>query len=143
MADSKQFDANKAMDDIKKDRNLMLIAGGAVVLLIGMFLPWITVDSSLIDISANGFDANGVFPVILAVVAIAAALNVMNQNKKTMAIVALATSALGALIVLLDWPSGDDLLGVVTVGIGYYISLAGAVAMTVGAGIRFNDSRSK
>ncbi|MDX1765751.1 MAG: hypothetical protein R3313_02240 [Candidatus Saccharimonadales bacterium] len=137
MADSKQFDPNKAMEDIKKDRNLALIAGGAAVLLVGMFLPWVSVEAAFLDYSANGFDANGWFPVILAVVAVAAALNVMNQDKKTMAIVALVASGLGALIVLLDWPDTSDTLGVVSVGLGYYLSLAGGVAMTVGSFFKF------
>ena len=140
MADSNGFDADKAMENIKKDRNLQMIVGGAVALIVGMFLPWVSVDTGFFDVSANGFDANGIFPLILAVVAVGAALNVMNRDKKQMAMVALVASGLGALIVLIDWPSDLDGFDGVSIGLGYYLTLLAALVMTAGSFMMFQKA---
>ncbi len=141
MAKKQGFDAAKALEDVKKDKKLMLLVGGAIALLIGMFLPWVSVDvgdggglfGSALNYSANGFDANGVFPVILLAVAVIAGLNVFNQDKKNMLYLAVGVSALAFLMVLIDYPDTDG-IGVVSIDIGYWLSLLGSAVMTAGSG---------
>ncbi|HIA92044.1 TPA: hypothetical protein EYO12_02915 [Candidatus Saccharibacteria bacterium] len=134
----KNFDFDKTVESIKKDRNLMLLVGGAAALIVGLFLPWASASAGFISFSVNGFDANGALPLILAALAVVAGLNLMNQKTKTMWAVALGASALALLMVLVDWPS-DDGLGVVSIGVGYYLSLAGSLAMTAGSGMKFKE----
>lgn len=146
MAKKDSFDAKKAVEDVKKDKKLMLLVGGATALLIGMFLPWVSVNvgeaSSLfgtsLNYSANGLDANGLLPIILLAAAVLAGLNVFNQDRKKMYITAAAVSALALLVVLVDWPDTDG-LGTVSVGLGYYLSLLGSAAMTAGSGLLLKE----
>ena len=143
MAKQDKFDASKAVDMVKKDTKLMLLVGGAVALLIGMFLPWISVDlgdaggllGSSFNTSVNGIDANSFFPILLLAAAVAAGLNIGNQDKKNMLITSAAVSALAFVIVLIDWPNTGDTLGVASIGIGYYLSFVGSAVMLAGSGM--------
>ena len=148
MAKLQKFDAAKAVEQVKKDKRLMLVMGGGILLLIGMFLPWITIDfgdtggilGSSLNRSLNGLDANSFFPIILLVVAAASALNVANQSKKNAYLGSIIAAGLAFLIVLIDWPDTGGTLGSVSIGIGYYLSFVGSAARTVGAGLLFKDN---
>ncbi len=131
---SKGFDFNKELETIKKDRNLAITTGGALALIVGLFLPWYTITAFKLGVSFNpGLgDSTGIFLLVLAVVSVGALLNVLNQDKKTMAIVAIVASAFAVLIMFNNWPD-STLAGAVSTGIGYWLSLAGSAAMVAGS----------
>ena len=129
---NKGFDAGKAVDQIKGDRNLMIVALGAVAIVVGLFLPWYSVKFLGISTSASpGFDSPGIFLIVLSVVAIGAALNVLNMDKKQMGIVTIVAGIIAVLVMLNNWPD-SELGDAVSTGIGYWLSFAGAIAMVVG-----------
>jgi len=142
MSDKKKgFDANKAIDQIKADRNLTVTAAGAVALIVGLFLPWYSINS-IINVSYSpGLNSTGFLLIIAAIVAVGASLNVMNMDKKTMAITSVGASVVATLLMLNDWPS-SGLGGTLSVGIGYWLALAGAIAMTVGAIMHMQAEKS-
>lgn len=133
MSEGNSFDVNQAMADMKKDRKLGLAVLGFLATIVGLFLPWYEAGVFGVRISSSpGLNGTGFFILILAVVGGGAVLNVMNQDKKQMRTVALATSALILLIVLSNYPD-NDLGSLVSVSLGYWLSLAGAVAALVGS----------
>ncbi len=133
MAENYKFDFNKELDKVKKDRNILISTCGAVAVIVGIFLPWYTFNAFKLSYSVSlGLNGAGILLLVLAVVTIAALLNVLNKDIKTMLLVAIVASALTVLVVL-SKRSGSSLVGVATTGLGYWVTLAGSVAMTAGA----------
>ncbi len=136
MSDNQGFDVNKAVDQVKGDKNLMMVVGGALAVIVGLFLPWYSVSSDFLGVSFSaspGFgDSTGILLLVFSVAAVATSLNVFNQDKKNMAIVAIVAAVLCALIMLSNWPD-SDLGGAVSVGIGFWLGVAGSIAMIAGS----------
>jgi len=143
MSENKSFDVGKAWEQIKKDRNLSLIAGGGVAVIVGLFLPWFTIDVFTISTSTSpGLNGTGLSLLVLSVAAMAASLNVLKHNKKNAAIVAVVVAVLALLVMFNNWPD-SSLHGTVSTGIGYWLGLLGSVAMVAGSGIRLKEATDK
>lgn len=137
MSNSNGFDASKAMDQIKSDRNLMIVAVGAAAVIVGLFLPWYTIDILGFSTSASPGLSNstGILLLVFSLAAVASGLNVMNHDKRKATILTVVMGVLATLIMLNNWP--DSALGeVVQTGLGYWLGLAGSVAMVVGGVMR-------
>lgn len=144
MSQGKGFDPNKAIDQIKADRNLTIIAAGAAAVVIGIFLPWYSIDFLGFSTSASpGLgDGTGILLLVFAVGALASSLNVLNQEKRMTSIAALVMGVLATLIMLNNWP--DNTLGdVVSIGIGYWLSLAGSLALVAGSVMRMQGAKAQ
>ncbi len=142
MAESEKFDASKVVDQLKKDRMLALGVGGAAATVVGLFLPWYSVSIFGISRSVSpGLNSTGILLLLCAVAAAGAALNVMNQEKKMMTTVGLIAGVVALLIVFSNYP--DSGLGsYVKTGIGFWLTAAGAVAMTVHAAMKMKNSKA-
>ena len=142
MSDTNGFDAKKAIDQIKADRNLTIIAAGTAAVVVGIFLPWYSIDILGFSTSASpGLgDSTGILLLVFAVGAVATSLNVFKQDKKSMAIATVVLGVLATLIMLNNWP--DEVLGeVVSVGIGYWLSLLGSLALVTGGVLRLKSAK--
>lgn len=143
MSENNSFDAGRAVDQIKKDKNLTIIAGGAVAVIVGLFLPWYTISFLSVSSSVSpGLNGTGMLLMIFSVVSLAAALNVFNKDKKQMAIVSIVAGVLALLVMLNNLPD-DDLSGAVSTGIGYWLGLAGSIAIVVGSALAYKSSQAK
>jgi len=143
MSDNTGFDAGKAVEQIKKDRNLTIIAGGAVAVVVGLFLPWYTISFLSVSSSVSpGLNSTGILLLIFSVVALASGLNVLNKDKKQMSIVSIVAGVLALLVMLNNWPD-SDLSGAVSTGIGYWLGLAGSVAIIAGSAMAYKVSQTK
>ncbi len=143
MSDNNSFDAGKAVDQIKKDRNLTIIAGGAVAVIVGLFLPWYTVSFLSVSSSVSpGLNSTGMLLLIFSVVSLAAGLNVLNKDKKQMSIASIVGGVLALLVMLNNWPD-SDLSGAVSTGIGYWLGLAGSVAIVAGSAMAYKSAQTK
>ena len=143
MSENNSFDAGRVVDQIKKDRNLTLIAGGAVAVIVGLFLPWYTISFLSVSSSVSpGLNGTGMLLMIFSVVSLAAALNVLNKDKKQMATASIVAGVLALLVMLNNWPD-SDLSGAVSTGIGYWLGLAGSVAIVAGSAMAYKSSQSK
>ncbi|HEX9595150.1 MAG TPA: hypothetical protein VF996_03420 [Candidatus Saccharimonadales bacterium] len=133
MAESKGFDINRAMEDIKKDKKLALAVGGFSATIVGLFLPWYEASVFGVRISSSpGLNSTGLLITIAAVVGGGAVLNVMNKDTKQMRTFALVSAAVAALVVFANYPD-SELGSLVSVSLGYWLSLAGAVAALAGS----------
>jgi len=107
---------------------------GLLLLLIGVFGPWATLD--LIDVSSNGTDHNGTIVLILALIGVAAIAAYVFANVNIEQRVLMWGLVAGALIVdllvLLDF---FDIMGAdgYSMGWGLWLTLLGAILLTVGA----------
>ena len=133
MSEKSSFDASKAVDQVKRDRNLMAAVLGALGVVVGVFLPWYSIDVFGLSTSVSpGLNGTGFLLIVCSAVVIAALLNVFNQDRKMMGVVAIVAGLLAVLIMLNNWP--DSELGeFVSTGIGYWLGLVGSTVMTVGA----------
>ena len=137
------FDVNKAVDEVKKDRNLMLTVGGAALVIISVFLPWYEVGFGGFSVSTSpGLNSTGLFLVILSVVAAGAALNVLKQDAKQMRVVAIVAGALALLVVFSNWPD-SELGSLVTISLGYWAALVGSVATVAGGVMKYMGANKK
>lgn len=137
MANTKGFDFNKAVDQVKGDKNLMIMTAGAAAVIVGLFLPWYSISFLGINTSISpGLNSTGFILAVFSLVAVAAGLNVLNKNKKNMAVLAIVMGVLAALVMFNNWP-GEELGGLVETGIGYWFGLAGAVAVVAGSVMNF------
>ncbi|MCA9349097.1 hypothetical protein KC878_03055 [Candidatus Saccharibacteria bacterium] len=126
------FDVNKLVGQVKSDKFLMAVVVGAAALLVGLFLPWVSVDTELFKSSANGFDADGGIILVLLAATVAGSLNLVEKQRRNLLLGAGATSVLALIIVLTDWPDTSLGFGVVNTGLGFYLSLIAAGVMTAG-----------
>jgi len=143
MSENKSFDASKALDEIKKDRNLSIIAGGALAVIVGLFLPWYSITVFGISTSISpGLNSTGILLALFSLAAVAASLNVLKHSKKSSRTIAVVLAALAVLVMLNNWP--DTNLGVaVSTGVGYWLGLVGSVALLAGSGIRLKEVYDK
>jgi len=120
-----------------------MIAGGALAVIIGLFLPWYSASGFGIRVSSSpGLNGTGFLLLIFSVVAVGASLNVMKQDKKNMITLTVVMAVLAVLIMLNNWPD-KNLGSAVSTGIGYWLSLAGSASMLVGSGMIMKESKEK
>lgn len=112
--------------------------GGAVLVGVGAFLPWVTrtVEAGAVDVSATtaGIEGLGVLTLALAVVATAVVLVDEIDGKQS-----IVTGLLGLIVFLV---SGWKLLDVpdpASPGVGLYMTLLGAI-MTIGSAVLTHQS---
>lgn len=129
-----------------------LSLAGAILTVIAVFLPWITVSVLGQTGSANGLDMldanalfNGVVTLLLAVVvALVVLAGSWNETTQAVALVFGALVALIGVIYVVD-PSfvfggglgGRIAAGMSDVGIGIVVTILGGVIMVVGAGLDY------
>lgn len=123
----------------------IVLAAGALAVVVGSFLPWAVIESSFGDISIGGGDMDGDASLTVAgVVAIAVlgGLAVFGRWARGavtgLAISALVVTGVVALIALVDIAdvatSADDMPGLdVSVGVGLWVVLAGSLVAAAGA----------
>ncbi len=138
------------MDISKLDRGLQIVGGGAVVLLISLFLPWYSVSASLGPGLAKVSDSASAWQVLsytdlllfLASVAAIAAVVAVGMGKlpelpAPLSQILLGISGVATLLVLfrLIFIPGNDGGGIVDIGrsVGVFIALIAAAAMVYGA----------
>jgi len=126
MSEGNNFDVNKAVDDMKKDRHLGLSVIGFAAAIVGLFLPWYSFSIFGITNSVSpGLNSTGLLIAIAAVIGGGAALNVMNKDQKQMRTVAVVAAGVALLVIIANYP--DDSLGsFVGVSLGYWLTLVGA-----------------
>jgi hypothetical protein len=135
------------MDLTKVSRNDWIVVGGFIVALVGISMHWYSVGAGCISFSAgSGWDYGlGVFVFILTLVAAALALSrAFAPSFKLPVPLALAIMVLGGLstvfviIRIIDKPGG----GIVKVGygIGIFVTLIGAAAVTLGGFLKNSES---
>ncbi len=124
-----------------------VLSGGALAVLIGMFLPWFKVDiGGFGGGSVNGFHyfLQGTFPfrLFIALVALIAVIRFSPETKLpdnpvgwSMTIIIVA--AVAGLLILTRIISTDGPSQYVSRGIGLYLSFLGAIAVIVGAFLKF------
>ena len=133
MAKSDDFSVEKAVEQIKGRKNLQFLAGGGAAAIVGLFLPWYSFEFFGISSSVSpGLDGDGLLIALLLLGALAFGLNVFKRPQSQTRMIALILAGLATLTVIMDWPD-SDVNDLVSVGIGYYVSLAGSIVATVGA----------
>lgn len=111
--------------------------GGLLLLIISPFLDWWTADLGAFgEVSENGFDENGIFTFIIALVGVAAIGAYVYANVNIQQQALLWGLVVGAIVIdillLIDFLDiiTEDVIGV---GIGLWLAIVGAIALSVGA----------
>jgi drug/metabolite transporter (DMT)-like permease len=118
-------------------RNVILAFVGAVIAAVGVFLPWLSLTSGLVDASRTGIEMSSDALIILAIAVVAAlaAFLVPRVVPRSSLAAGLAIVVIG----ILDW---NELKGrnsadaLVSVGPGIYACLLGAVLLVVASFVR-------
>ena len=132
MSDTKSFDINQAMTDMKKNKKLALSVGGFAAAILGLFLPWYEASVFGVRISSSpGLNSTGLLIAIAAVIGGGAMLNVMHKDVKQMRTFAIVSAVVVALVVFANYPD-SELGSLVSVSVGYWLCAAGSVAALVG-----------
>lgn len=118
---------------MKPDRGSWIAAGGAAAVIIGAFLPW----ARVLFASASGVDGgDGWITAIAGAIAGAVAVSVGTHNLgprwHAVSFVAAVIVALVAFADVVDIGTTDG----ATVGAGLWLTMAGATALAIGAGLR-------
>ena len=134
------------MDISKLSTGDKVVAGGAVVFFVSMFLTWFSVDlgplgnSLNIDASVNGW--HYVFTGVIALILILAAgalvvLPVTGKSVNAPAITVLALAALAAILVILRLLIGDHSTNR---GLGLILAVVASCAATFGGFLKFKEA---
>lgn len=112
-----------------------IVAGAALLVLLGSLLPWATVDTGFGSISVRGTEGDGVLTLLLALAGGAAAVAVVMARKPMAAIGGIVAGGLALLIGAYDFidlarVSGGGGLVEASVGFGLWLVLLGSLAMT-------------
>lgn len=114
-----------------------MVLGGGAALAIGSFLPW----ASAFGQSVTGMDADdGVITLVLGLVLVALGyMMAMRETQRWMVIAALVVGLIAVVVALIDL---FDVLGTeaVSVGIGLWIVVLGAIVAAAGAAMRMRAS---
>jgi hypothetical protein len=128
-----------------------LIAGGSLVLLVGLFLPWYGVDAGLYSASVNGFHSWGLltFLALLVVVALWVIRSFLNDSVKLpemsvsdalIYMIAGGVEVLGCIIFWLSYSTDVSIPGFSAgVRFGLFVSLIGAIATVVGGYLKQSE----
>jgi hypothetical protein len=114
--------------------------GGAVLTILGAFLPWLTADLLTAELTVTGIDADGIFTLVFAVLVTGMIVYTRGNWRKALvgvAILGLLTALLGIAYINDPWlgvenPPPEAAQSLVTVGIGLYLTAAGGLAMLAG-----------
>jgi hypothetical protein len=116
------------------------VLGGALVLAVGSFLPWVKASAGPFTATENGLDGDGVITLAMAIGIVLAALLIKRASTAVTTVLVLAVLA-GAIAVY-DWvdvsKQADDLAGNTPgvsagIGIGIVVCVIGAAAAAAGA----------
>ncbi|NQV05628.1 hypothetical protein HQ535_03685 [bacterium] len=128
------------MDAIKTSRSTMVVAGGALLVILGSFLTWVSIDigGQTISSSGTGEGGDGTLTLILAIAAVALAVFLLGKGtaRKIAVAIAAALILLIAIIDVQDIMSGGDLGIDASVGIGLWLVVVGGVVALAGAFIK-------
>jgi len=131
-----------SMEKITSSRSTLIVLVGALLALIGSFLPWATVSvEGFGSESASGMDGDGVITLIVALAAAAIAVFMKGRGRMIGIIVAAGIIILVSIIDIADVnrAAGEigDIPGVDTsVGFGLWLVLVGGVVALVGAFVK-------
>ena len=137
------------MDQIKKfTTNELIMLGGALLIFIGVFLPWFKIDDLGFGVggaSVNGFEyfLQGTIPWLLAIavagVLVATKLGWLDLPDLPMPLsqILLIASGVIALLIFTRILAVDGPSEVVDRGIGLFIATLGGILMAVGAFLKF------
>jgi hypothetical protein len=112
--------------------------GGAIVLFLGSFLPWASVDLGFGSVSKNGTSGDGVFTLIGAVVIALLVFPAVKQPvARGRAVAACVVAALALLVCIVDIVDvnriADEVGAEIDVGFGLWLCAIGAAAAGVGS----------
>lgn len=128
----------------KLDDNSKLILGGAILLIIGPLLPWLTMTIIGTKYSVQGIDGDGKIILLLGLVI---GFLVYRAEKKNIGLIAMVTGLLTVYCTGFFWGAANSILskaaqeagafgsfleGIVTIGIGLYLTLLGGIILTYG-----------
>lgn len=113
--------------------------GGGIALVIGAFLPWLKVTAPFIGtLERAGTDGGGDGWVAVAIGAVAVVVGVLMQTKGLSSWIAIAVGAVAALVMVYEFSDVHDRISSapemvsVDYGMGLFLCIAGAIAVTVG-----------
>jgi hypothetical protein len=119
---------------------------GGILVLVGMFLPWLTATNSITGESASLMGA--MFPIFgwLALIFGVLGLIFVAIGSRGMCIAGLIMGILAFIMVLLGFALSATLVsllsgGIVAVGYGIYISMIGSIILIVGAGLGMGQAK--
>ena len=141
---------------MQKIQPLHLVLGGAGLVILGAFLPWVSVSVSLLGESSshstNGIDGDGKITLLLAIGALVLTVLKNPAQAKLFALLALIASSLAALIGIYDATQigGNseaktmmEAMGSgfkVSLGIGLYLTILGGAVAAFGSFKRWQSS---
>ena len=136
------------MDISRLSQGLKIAGAAAIVLLIALFLPWYTIDGGFVSADLSLFNASGflAFLVLLAVIAVlgivaATAAGSLPSLPVAPAVIVAGAAILALLIVVIRVLVVPDAgTGAFDRGIGLWIGLIAAIAMTVGGVMAMSES---
>jgi len=128
------------------------VLGGAAALIIGAFLPWVKAEAGVFNITKNGIDGDGVITLVLAGALALAFL--LARSVKTGAWLVITFAALAIAVAAYDTidisKKADELTSQTSflhvdasVGVGLWLSLAGAIAALVGGVLALRRSAAQ
>ena len=122
----------------------IVVAIAAVIQVIACFLPFATVSVLGFSQSIAWTDGDGIFAIILAVLAVV----MVFVNKNVTYIIAMVAAAINVILIIYDGFIGyaselGDYSGMVTRGAGVYIFIIGAIAMVAGTVLLFVKEREQ
>lgn len=122
----------------------IVVAIAAVIHVIACFLPFATVSVLGFSQSITWADGDGIFAIILAV--LAAVMVFLNKNVTY--IIAMVAAAINVILIIYDGFIGyaselGDYSGMVSRGAGIYIFIIGAIAMVAGTVLLFVKEREQ
>lgn len=122
----------------------IVVAIAAVIQVIACFLPFATVSVLGFSQSITWADGDGIFAIILAVLAVV----MVFLNKNVTYIIAMVAAAINVILIIYDGFIGyaselGDYSGMVSRGAGIYIFIIGAIAMVAGTVLLFVKEREQ
>ncbi len=122
----------------------IVVAIAAVIQVIACFLPFATVSVLGFSQSITWADGDGIFAIILAVLAVV----MVFVNKNVTYIIAMVAAAINVILIIYDGFIGyaselGDYSGMVSRGAGIYIFIIGAIAMVAGTVLLFVKEREQ
>lgn len=137
------------MDINKLGNGQKLMAGGTLLFLIAMFLPWFTFGSGGFSVSGNGFDIGALWGLIPLILFIAVAVvHVVGATKPDASLPPalnplnlLIATGIGAALVVLKLLIGESALGLTAGrGIGLFLGTIAALAAAAGSALHFKEN---
>ena len=124
---------------------LICVYGGAVLVALGSFLPWVKAEAGVFSATKSGIEGDGVFTLLLAVVIVVCFTLIKSQRAAGIAVLSLgAATAVVAGYELFDIKSKADAISTglavsASPGFGLIITGLAACAVTVGAALALGE----